>query len=127
MKKVKILQDISQPDSQFRDIFKDIEVLRCDDGENQYYKLICSNPGMNPINIYIDAKDFLPRKLTGNFDINGSNLKYESKVIRYGMHEGVRIPDETLIIQNGLEQKSKVIYFKLDVPISAADFRPPVF
>ncbi len=127
LEKVRILQRISQPDTLLKDVFSQIEVSKCKDEENQYYKLTCSNPGMNPIELYIDAHDFLPRKLSGVFNLNGNNVRYESQVIRYGMHEGVRIPEETLIIQNGLRQNAKLIYFKLDIPIASADFRPPVF
>ena len=42
-------------------------------------------------------------------------------------HEGVLIPDESIIRQDGGEQKSKVIDYKLDIKLDDSEFRPPLF
>ena len=36
------------------------------------------------------------------------------------------IPAETTVVQNGLKQTTRVVYYKLDAVIPASDFRPPV-
>ena len=70
-------------------------------------------------NIYIDKDDFL---------IKGYRVgKSSSKIIRYGLHEGVRIPVEIETVANGRKNRVSVVDYKLDVPIPLTDFYPPVF
>lgn len=127
LKKVRLLQKLSMPDTKLKDVFAEIKAYRCTVDEKEYYKLVCSNPGMRDLNLYIDANDFLPRRITGTFSINGTDLKYESEMVRYALFEGVRIADESIVKLNNLKQTGKVIFFKLDIPLHASDFRPPVF
>ena len=59
--------------------------------------------------------------------VNGYRLNYDSRMLSYGMYEGVLIPDESIIRQDGGEQKSKVIDYKLDIKLDDSEFRPPLF
>lgn len=127
IKRVMILEKMSDPRTKLGDVFANVKAEKVTVDDEVFYRLTCANPGEAELRIYIDAKDFLPRRITGFFNVNGSKYNYDSKIEHYGLYEGVRIPDESIIIQNGLEQHSKVIYYKLDVMIPQSDFRPPVF
>ena len=48
-------------------------------------------------------------------------------MLNYSMYEGVMIPDESIVYQGSIEQKSKVIYYKLDVALDDKEFLPPLF
>ena len=127
LNRVKILEKMSDPRTKLKDVFAEVRAEKVLLDDETFYKLICINPDEAELSIYIDARDFLPRRITGFFNVNGSKHHYDSRIEHYGMYEGVRIPDESIIIQNGLEQTSKVIYYKLDVIIPQSEFRPPVF
>ena len=59
--------------------------------------------------------------------MNSGKVTYDSSLKGYGLYEGVRIPEETLVRIDGVEQLFKVIYCKLDPPLDVSEFRPPVF
>ena len=48
-----------------------------------------------------------------------------SKIVRYGMHEGVRIPVEIQTVKGGDTTRVHVVDYQLDVPISESEFKPP--
>ena len=48
-----------------------------------------------------------------------------SKIVRYGMHEGVRIPVEILTVKGGDTTRVRVVDYRLDVPIADSEFIPP--
>ena len=80
----------------------------------------------NPVEIYIDKNDFLIRRIKATFQLGSRSLRYDSTIQRYSLYEGVMIPTETTVVQNGLKQTTRVVYYKLDAVIPASDFRPPV-
>ncbi|MCQ2378606.1 MAG: hypothetical protein MJ016_05265 [Victivallaceae bacterium] len=96
------------------------------DGED-FYRLTCSNPDEEPMEIYVNTSDFLPRRIKWTVKNNGQVLHYDSEITRYQMVEGMQIPDESTVKMDEGEQSGNVIYYKLDVPIPPEDFRPPVF
>ena len=125
---LKILSGISNPDNSLTRALRDIRICLCRIGEQEFYKITgqSRNPD-NPVAIYIDKKDFLIRRIKAVFQIGSQSIRYDSTIRRYSLYEGVMIPAETTVIQNGQEQTTRVIYYKLDAIIPASDFRPPVF
>ena len=114
---------IANPGSRLSKVFDDIKITGCRVGDEDFYKLVCtvddSNPNLPSLDIYIDKDDFL---------IKGYRVgKSSSKIIRYGLHEGVRIPVEIETVANGRKNRVSVVDYKLDVPIPLTDFYPPVF
>jgi len=126
--KMRVLSEIARPGSKLHEIFKNIRIERSIIDENEYYKLTCSNPGDNPLEIYIDRKTFLTTRIRGAIKTAGlTDLKYDSTLTGHSLHNGVRIPEETTSSLGGEEQTSRVIYYRLNENIDPADFRPPVF
>lgn len=125
---LKVLSGISNPDNSLSRALREVRVTDCRTGEQEYYKITgLSRNADNPIAIYVDKKDFLIHRIKAVFQIGSQSIRYDSTIRRYSLYEGVMIPAETTVIQNGQEQTTRVIYYRLDAVIPASDFRPPVF
>ena len=125
---LKMLSGISNPDNSLSRALRDIQINNCRIGEDEYYKVtgLSRNAG-TPVQIYIDRNNFLIHRIKAEFRIGSRTLHYDSTIQRYSLYEGVMIPAETTVIQNGQKQSTRVIYYRLDAVIPASDFRPPVF
>ncbi len=123
MRLVKTLTLIANPDSRLSQVFEDIKIEGCRIDDKDYYKLICKidkdNPGIPTLDIYVDKEDFLIRMYR-----IGSTV---SKVVRYGLYEGVMIPAEIVTDSDGRKSRVTVVDYKLDVKIPDDEFYPPVF
>ena len=118
------LGEITKPGSRLSRIFKDVKVQLCRIGDERFYKLTCQSSPESSLSIYVNAEDYQTERIT----VEGENgLKYDSGLRGYGLYEGVRIPEETTVRSGSGENIMKVIYYKLNAPIDAAEFRPPVF
>jgi hypothetical protein len=122
---------LSNPANKIVDIFDKIKVYESSplvtDINEQYYKLVCSKDDLNPINLYLDKKSCLPRRIKAIFNINNNSIEYDSTMKRYSLYEGVMIPDESIVEQDGITQESKVLHYKLDIKFPDNEFLPPVF
>ncbi|MBS1370499.1 MAG: hypothetical protein HPZ91_11140, partial [Lentisphaeria bacterium] len=123
MKLVKTLTLIANPGSRLSKVFDDIEISGCVMGDEDYYRLSCkvndANPNAPVLNIYVDKDDFLIKAYRV-----GDTM---SKIVRYGMHEGVRIPVEIATVSDGVKTRVRVVDYRLDVPIPLTEFYPPVY
>ena len=126
--KMRILSEIARPGSKLHEIFKNINIQRSIIDGEEYYKLTCSNPGDNPLEIYISRNTFLTTRIRGAVKTAGiSDLQYDSTLTGHSLHNGVRIPEETTSSLGGETQQSRVIYYRLNENIDPSEFRPPVF
>ena len=127
-RRMRVLTEIARPGSRIDQIFSDIQLQLCRVGDREYYKLSCSNPGMNPLELYINRESYLTERVRGKLRTGAiSSISYDSRLLGYSLYEGVRMPEETVSTNNGEIQRSRVIYYKLNVPMDTAEFRPPVF
>ena len=127
-RRMRVLTEIARPGSRIDQIFSDIQLQLCRIGDREYYKLSCSNPGMNPLELYINRETYLTERVRGKLRTGAiSSISYDSRLLGYSLYEGVRMPEETISTNNGEMQRSRVIYYKLNVPMDPAEFRPPVF
>ena len=113
----------------YSSVFKDVQVYKCTNEEGRFFRIDCKGPELSePISFYVDADDYLLRRVKMNFQLpGGKSSRYENIILDYELRDGVRIPMATRIIQDGVKQESKVIYYKLNPEIPAGDFQPPVF
>lgn len=118
---------IGNPGTKLKNIFDKIEINRCTVNGGNYYKLSCQRKNRNPVHMYVGVGDFLLKRLRANFKIGSGSLPYDSKIVRYGLYGGIRIPAEMVINSDDTMQNSKVLFYKLNIPMTAADFLPPVF
>ena len=127
LESVLMLARLTNPGTPLKKVFKKISIDRSRIGEEDFYRLTCSREKNTPIYIYVGCKDFFSRRLRMTMGVTGSRINYDSRMLNYSMYEGVMIPDESIVQQGSIEQKSKVIYYKLDVELSDKEFRVPLF
>ncbi len=104
--------------------FKDITVQKCRIGDALFYKVACPGEDNTVLNAYVGYDSCQIERITV---VSGGKVTYDSSLKGYGLYEGVRIPEETLVRIDGVEQVFKVIYCKLNTPLDTSEFRPPVF
>ncbi len=122
---IRLLSHISSPAGKIEEFFDKIEIVRCKTKDGDFYKLSCIDKDREPVELYIDAKNYLPRRMRAALTINGNTIDYDSQILRYSLFDGVMVPAETIVKQNGIRQVSKVLLYRLDVPFKAQDFLPP--
>lgn len=121
------LARLTNPGIRLKNVFRQVSIDRSRIGEEVFYRLTCSRGKDSPIYIYISSKDFFSKRLRMSTDGSSSRIDYDSQMLNYSMYEGVMIPDESIVYQGSIEQKSKVIYYKLDVALEDKEFLPPLF
>ncbi|MBE6392009.1 MAG: hypothetical protein E7042_07440 [Lentisphaerae bacterium] len=121
------LSKLAIPAFGYRNIFKKVEIFRCSNDDGEFYLLKCVGNNENTFNIYVDASDFLLRRMSGRMKLGVGHLEYDSRIKSYGLYNGVMIPKVTETRQNGLKQVVEVISYELDPVINQLEFLPPVF
>jgi len=124
LRQVKRLSDISSPGSKLSEVFDNVSVHNCRIGDARFYKIVCPSDKDASVNVYVGADSRQIERITL---VRGGKVVYDSSLKGYGLYEGVRIPEETLVRAGGEEKVFKVIYCKLNTPIELSEFRPPVF
>ena len=121
------LSKLALPACGYRNIFKNVEIFRCSNDDGEFYLLKCTGNNENTFRIYVDASDFLLRRMSGRMKVGSGYLNYDSRIKSYGIYDGVMIPKVTETRQNGLKQVVEVISYKLNPEIPVQEFLPPVF
>jgi outer membrane lipoprotein-sorting protein len=121
------LARLTNPGIRLKNVFSKVSLDRSRIGDEVFYRLTCSRGKAAPIYLYVGSRDFFSKRLRMATDGSSSRIDYDSRMLNYSMHEGVMIPDEAIVQQGSIEQKSKVIYYKLDVSLEDKEFLPPLF
>ena len=124
LRQVKKFSDITSPGGKLSGVFKNITVQKCRIGNALFYKVACPGEDDTVLNAYVGFDSCQIERVTVE---TGGKVTYDSSLKGYGLYEGVRIPEETLVKAGGSEQVFKVIYCKLNPPLETSEFRPPVF
>ena len=122
LERMKVLFALGQPGSKYQDIFEDVKLFKATLDGQPYYKLKCISKfkDQEPLIIYVGRDNFLTKRI----DIP----PYVTSVIdKYGLYDGVIIPEQTSEIANGSESTYKLIMYKLNVDIDDNEFFPPNF
>ena len=127
LESVLMLARLTNPGTPLKKVFKKITLDRSRIGDEDFYRLSCFREKDTPMYIYVGCKDFFSRRLRMTMGVTGSRINYDSRMLNYSMYEGVMIPGESIINQGAVEQRSKVIYYKLDVELDDKEFRVPLF
>ena len=124
LSRLKNMYSLGTPDDSYQHLFAqvDLSMVKLDDRE--YYKMTCipRNREDAPISIYVGKDSFLLRRM-----VIPAPYNYQSTIERYGLYEGVMIPEETVIEQNGVRSTSKIYFNKLNADVAPDEFLPPVF
>ncbi len=121
------LSKFSTPDVGYKGLFKEVKIFRCKNDEGEFYLLDCIGKNGNTFKIYVDAKEFLLRRMRGKLKVGSGSLSYDSRILSYGLYDGVMIPKKSESVQNGQKQIVELVKYELNIAIPEREFLPPVF
>lgn len=124
LRQTKKFSDITSPGSKLSTVFENAAVQKCRIGDDLYYKVACPGENDTVLNAYVGAESWQIERIT---IVTGGEVTYDSSLKGYGLYEGVRIPEETLVRAGGEVKVFKVIYCKLNQPLEPSEFRPQAF
>ena len=125
---LRTMREIADPVMELGSVFKHIEIRRGISGDKAFYRLRCrKTPDANPLDLFISARDYRLRSLTGKIKIGSAVLDYSSTVVDYALNEGMMVAALTKSDTNGTKTQSKLLYFKLNPYFSPDEFKIPVF
>ena len=124
LRQTRKFSDITSPGGKFSKVFKGLTVQKCRIGDALFYKIACPDENGTVLNAYVGFDSCQIERITV---VTDGKVTYDSSLKGYGLYEGVRIPEETVVKSGDTEQLFKVIYCKIDPPLEVSEFRPPVF
>lgn len=125
---LRTMREIADPVMELETVFNHIEVKKGTAGDKSFYLLRCRKiPESSPLELYISAKDYRLKSLTGKLKIGSATLDYSSTVINYARNEGMMVADLTRSVTNGIKTQSKLSGFKLNPYFAPDEFKIPVF
>ena len=127
LQQLQTLSKLGTPAGGYRKIFSKVDIARCSNDDGEFYVLDCVGKHGNAFRFYIDADDFLLRRIKGRMTVGGVKLDYDSRIKSYGLYSGVMIPKVTETVQNGQTQIVELLKYELNPEIAETDFLPPVF
>lgn len=130
LSRMQMLASLGKPGSGgYSAVFKDVRLVGCVNELGSFYRLECRSENQeHPIFFYIDKNDYLLRRVKMKVQLaDDTSFDYENRILKYELHEGVVIPVETQVIQQGEVQECKVLYYQLNPKFPASAFLPPVF
>ena len=132
--RINVLHRLTTPTEKFSKLFKNIAVFNCTvkDDPAKYYKIVCNpNDEENTISVYVNAQDFLPRRIDADISLliknDKVNFEYNSIIDSYETMDNVLIPQKTTSESSGITSTTTVFDYKLNVDIPDSEFLPPVF
>jgi outer membrane lipoprotein-sorting protein len=128
LRRMTVMAQISNPQESYSKIFSKVQMFSCVNESGKFYRIDCYGENQtSPISIYVDAVTFLVKRMKFTMAVGSGQMSYDAIIRKYELREGVMIPVETEISQNGETQTSKITSYRLNVPIPETDFIPPVF
>ncbi len=127
LERMRVFFGMSRPDRSYQQLFPEIRLSQCILRDNKpYYRLECISAveGQQPFNIYVGKNNFLTKSINTLLNDKGSE-RYHATIERYALYDNVMIPDEITVQSGQTASKYKIILYKLNVPLKAADFIPP--
>ena len=112
------------PDSTFSQIFDNIELTQIRRDGVEYYKIVGSNSGRDPITIYVNKFTMLPKWLETREAIANQKVDYMATMDSYAFYDQVMIANQSSVKVNTMNQISKVILFRLNVELDNSEFQP---
>ena len=125
---LRTMREIADPVMELGSVFKHIEIKRGTADGKKFYLLRCrKSPKSNALDLFISAKDFRLRSLTGKLQIGSASLDYRSTVVHYALNEGMMLAELTRSVTNGIKTESKLVGFKLNPRFAPDEFKIPIF
>jgi len=112
------------PDSTYSQIFDSIKLSQIRRDGVEYYKVVGSSQGREPISIYVNKFTMLPKWLETREEMGGRKVNYMATMDSYAFYDQVMIANQSTVQVNNVRQISKVILYRLNVELNDNEFRP---
>ena len=122
LEQMKMLFALGRPGSTFKEIFKDVKLTEVNIDDRPYYKLTCISKFKStaPFIVYVGQNNFLTKRIEIPPNVT-------SVIDKYGLYDGVIIPEQTSESVGDSTKQYKLIMYKLNVKIDDREFFPPLF
>ena len=130
LEKIKIMFALAHPDTDFDKLFDRVDLtLTTLDDDREYYKLSCypALPGSNPIIIYVDKKDMLPRRMIVTIKTADGEKTSTSIIEEYQRFNQIMLPALTKVTEDSREYATRIVGYLLNAHFSADEFKIPQF
>ncbi len=128
--KVKVMLALGHPDTDYDMLFErvDVSLVTLDD-DREYYKLVCyaNLPDSDPITIYIDREQFLPKRLELTLKTPGKVIQSASEIVEYQVFDTIKIPTLTHVTEGSREYDTRVVGYLLNPQFKNDEFAVPQF
>ncbi|MDD4180108.1 MAG: hypothetical protein PHE87_00595 [Victivallaceae bacterium] len=118
------MSTLLMPDSTFSQSFDNLKLTQMRRDGVEYYKIVGSNSGREPITIYVNKFTLLPKWLETREAIGSQKVDYVATMDSYAFYDQVMIANQSSVKVNTMNQISKVILFRLNVELDNSEFQP---
>ncbi|MBO5722036.1 MAG: hypothetical protein J6S19_02870 [Lentisphaeria bacterium] len=128
--KFKVMLALSHPDTDYDKLFARVDIfITTLEDEREYYKLVCypALENANPITIYVDRIDFLPKRMTLNVRTASGTVKSTSTIEQYNLFGKVKLPSLTRVDEQTRQYYTRLIDYQLNYRFSKDEFKLPEF
>ncbi|MBE6367723.1 MAG: hypothetical protein E7052_07450 [Lentisphaerae bacterium] len=130
LEKAKIMFALARPDTDFDKLFARVDLTMTTlDDDREYYKLHCQPalPDSNPIIIYVDKKESLPKRLIVTVKTPDGPKRTESIIEKYQQFDQVMLPVLTKVVEDDREYITRTVGYLLNAHFSQQEFQIPQF
>lgn len=129
LEKFKVMLELGHPDTDYDRIFAKVDMSIVTMDGKDYYKLVCRPrvAGANPITIYIDNKEYLPRRMELCLKTPDGDIDSVSTIEEYFDFSGVKLPMLTKVEEGDREFSTRIVGYQLDAHFGPDEFKKPHF
>ena len=129
LEKFKVMLSLGHPDTDYDKLFAKVDMVIVREGGIDCYKLTC-HPRLkkaNPIIIYIDKKEYLPRRMELTIKHPDGNIESVSDIAEYLQFGNIKLPTLTRVTEGIREYTTRVVGYQLNAQFGPEVFRKPKF
>ncbi len=125
----KVMLSLGHPDTDYDKLFAKVDMVIVREEEQEYYKLTCHPRLANaePIVIYIDKKEYLPRRMELKIKHPDGDIESISRITEYQKFGRILLPAFTEVFEGSREYTTRLVGYQLDAPFADDVFHKPVF
>ena len=124
-----VMLSLGHPDTDYDKLFAKVDMVIVREDEKDYYKLTC-HPRLanaNPIVIYIDKNEYLPRRMELKIKHPDGDIESVSHITEYQKFGNIILPAFTEVFEGTREYTTRVVGYQLNAPFAPEEFQKPNF
>ncbi len=128
--KLKVMIALGHPDTDYDKLFAKVDLFLTRIDGKDHYKLVCypALENANPITIYVDRKEMLPRRLELKVNTPDGVKKSVSNIENYQIFDQIKVPALTRVVEAHIrEYLTRVVEYQLNAHFREDEFKLPEF